>query len=279
MPLVAPGSAAPAGARPGYAAANGLQVHYLQQGEGPTVVCLHGLGSSAADWQYQLPILARHYRVIAPDLRAHGQSPAPHGSLTVQAMAADVAALLDELKAAPAHLVGLSLGGCVAQMLALRHPAHVRSLTLVNTFARLQPAGWRGARRLLKRLGLLCSAPMATNAAYIAEGLFPKPDQAPYRAAAIASLCQNSRRTYLAAIRAILAFDVRAQLADLHCPTLIIAGDRDTTVGLAAKQELQRLIPGARLVVAADSGHATPYDQMDFFNRTVMDFLAEIAPV
>ena len=90
-------------------------------------------------------------------------------------------------------------------MLALRHPAHVRSLTLVNTFAQLQPAGWRGARRLLKRLGLLCFAPMATNAAYIAEGLFPKPEQAPYRAAAIASLCQNSRRTYFAAIRAILA--------------------------------------------------------------------------
>lgn len=278
MALAATEFAAAAGAHAGYAAANGLQVRYVEQGAGPTVVCLHGLGSSGADWQYQMPVLAQRYRVIAPDLRAHGLSRAPLRSLTVQAMAADVAALLDELKAAPVHLVGLSLGGCVAQALALRHPAQVRSLTLVNTFARLRPAGWRGARRMLRRLWLLCFAPMATNAAYLAEGLFPKPEQAPFRSAAVASLRQNSRLIYFAAIRAILAFDVRAQLSTLRCPTLIIAGDRDTTVSLAAKQELQRLIPGACLVVVTDSGHGTPYDQMEFFNRTVMEFLAEIPP-
>jgi 3-oxoadipate enol-lactonase len=88
-------------------------------------------------------------------------------------------------------------------------------------------------------------------------------------------LGQNSRHTYFAAIRAILAFDLRARLPGLRCPTLIVAGDRDTTVSLAAKEELRRLIPGARLVVVPDSGHATPYDQMETFNQTLIGFVAK----
>lgn len=273
MPSAAPVLAAAEGARAGEIAVNGLKIHYIEQGQGQAVVCLHGLGSSAADWQYQLADLAQGYRVIAPDLRGHVLSPAPHQPLTISAMADDVAALLGQLDATPAHLIGLSLGGCVAQAVALRHPEGIRSLTLVNTFARLQPAGWSGAGRLLKRLWLMCFAPMTANAAYITEGLFPKPEQAPLRAIAAASLSQNSRRTYFAAIRALLAFDVRAQVPTLHCPTLVVAGDRDTTVGLAAKRELQRLIPDARLLVVADSGHATPYDQFETFNRAVLAFL------
>jgi 3-oxoadipate enol-lactonase len=231
------------------------------------------LGSSSADWPLQFSAFAPHYRVIAPDLRAHGQSAAGAFYWTVQTLAGEVAQQLEKLQAAPAHVVGLSLGGCVAQALALRRPALVRSLTLVNTFARLQPAGWRGARRMLQRLWLLCVAPMTANAAFIAEGLFPKSEQAEYRAVAVAHLSQNSRRTYFAALRAILAFDIRARLSALRCPTLVIAGDRDTTVALAAKEEQQRLIPGARLVVVADSGHATPYDQAEVFNQTVRKFI------
>jgi 3-oxoadipate enol-lactonase len=252
---------------------NGLQYYYLEQGQGPAVVFLHGLGSASADWQLQFPVFAPHYRVIAPDLRAHGQSEAGPFSWTVENLADEVAQLVEKLQAGPAHVVGLSLGGCVAQTLALRRPALVRSLTLVNTFARLQPAGWRGVRRMLKRLWLLGFAPMTANAAFIAEGVFPKPEQAEYRAAAAARLSRNHRRTYFAALRAILTFDLRGQLPALRCPTLIIAGDRDTTVARAAKDEQRRLIPGAQLVVVADSGHATPYDQADIFNRTVMGFI------
>jgi len=252
---------------------SGVQLFYLEQGQGPAVIFLHGLGSAAEDWQLQFPAFAPRYRVIAPDLRAHGQSEAGPFYWTIQTLADEVAQLLAELQAGPAHVVGLSLGGCVAQTLALRQPALVRSLTLVNSFARLRPAGQRGARRMLKRLWLLAFAPMTANAAYIASGVFPKPEQAGLRAAATLRLSRNSRRTYLAAIRALLAFDLRAQLPALRCPTLVIAGDRDTTVALAAKEEQQRLIPGAQLVVVADSGHATPYDQADLFNQTVMDFI------
>jgi pimeloyl-ACP methyl ester carboxylesterase len=191
----------------------------------------------------------------------------------MEAMAADVAALLSALEAPPAHVVGLSLGGCVALTLALDHAALVRSLTLVNTFARLTPAGPRGALRMLARLGLLACAPMRVVAAHVARGLFPRPDQRELYLAAVASLGSNSRRTYFASLRALASFNVRRRLVVLRCPTLVMAGDRDTTVPLAAKRRLQRSIPGAELIVVDDSGHVTPCDQADRFNALLLRFI------
>jgi pimeloyl-ACP methyl ester carboxylesterase len=236
-------------------------------------VLLHGLGSSSADWTYQLPALGARHRVIAPDLRAHGRSPRGQGRLTADVMAGDVAALLAGLALPPAHVVGLSLGGCVALVLALDHGARVRSLTLVNTFARPAPAGPRGALRFLARLGLLACAPMPVVAAHVARGLFPRPEQHELYLAAMASLARNPRWTYLAAIRGLMAFDVRHRLGEVRCPTLVVAGDRDTTVSLAAKRRLQRSIPGAQLCVVVDSGHVTPYDQIERFNALLLAFV------
>jgi len=194
-------------------------------------------------------------------------------------MAGDVAALLSTLGALPAHVVGLSLGGCVALTLALDHGQRVRSLTLVNTFARLAPAGPRGALRLLARLSLLACAPMRVVAAHVARGLFPRPDQRELYLAAVASLAGNSRRTYLAAIRGLASFDVRSRLGEIRCPTLVVAGDRDTTVPLAAKQQLQRSIAGAELAVVADSGHVTPNDQAERFNQLFLTFVESVSRV
>ena len=193
-------------------------------------------------------------------------------------MAGDVAALLAELVAPAVHVVGLSLGGCVALALALEHRARVRSLTLVNTFARPAPAGARGSLRFLGRLGLLACAPMSVVAAHVARGLFPRPDQADLYRAAVASLGSNPRSTYFACLRGLLGFDVRARLGEVRCPTLVVAGDRDTTVPLAAKTLLHRSIPGAELAVIEDSGHVTPYDQAARFNTLLRQFLDGVRP-
>jgi 3-oxoadipate enol-lactonase len=252
-----------------------VALHYEASGrpDGAPIVLLHGLGSSSADWRYQLSALGASYRVIVPDLRAHGRSPRGSGRLNVETLAADVVALLDTLHAPPAHVVGLSLGGCVGLALALDHPARVRSLTLVNSFARLTPAGSRGALRMIVRLGLLACAPMRLVAAHVARGLFPRPDQRELYLAAVASLAGNPRRTYLASIRGLLSFDVRGRLGEIRCPTLVVVGARDTTVALAARRLLQQSIPGAELIVVDDSGHVTPYDQAERFNRLLLAFV------
>ena len=250
-----------------------LPLYYELTGDGPPLLFLHGLGSSSADWGLQVPAFAARYRVVTADLRGHGRSQDGGAAYTIAQMADDVAALLTRLNLPPAHVVGLSLGGCAAQMLALRQPERVRSLVLVNSFARLRPAGPRGAWRLARRLWLFATAPMPVVGAFVAAGLFPKPEQHAIYAEAAARLGRNQKRPYLASMRAVAGFDVRHQLGRLRCPTLIISGDRDNTVPPAASAALRRAIPGAQFALIQDSGHATPIDQPEEFNRVVMAFI------
>ncbi len=237
----------------------------------PPVLLLHGLGSSATDWTEQLAGLGPHCRLLLVDLPGHYRSALPPGRLTVQGMAADVAGLLAELGEPPMHVVGVSLGACVA--LALAHASRVRSLTLINGFARFRPANATGVLRMLTRAVLLATAPMRTNARFVARSMFPKPEQAHLCRAAVRSLSRTPRRSYLAVSAALATFDAREWLRGVRCPTLVVAGDRDATVARVAKEELARGIPGARLVVVPDSGHATHYDQPEITNRVVLEFV------
>jgi len=249
--------------------------HTVHGTAGPPVVLLHGLGSCAADWAPQLEALAPRYRVVAVDLPGHGASPLPSGPLTIEAMASAVAMLSTELDAAPAHVVGLSLGACVALRLALQAPARVRSLTLVNPFACVRPGGPADVARLAQRLWLLATAPMPRLAAHVARRLFPWPEQRALYEAAVGSLGATSRRGYAAAMRALARFDARGQLGAIRQPTLVVTGDRDTVVALGPKLRLGAAIPGARVVVVPGSGHATPYDQPAAFNRLLVEFLGQ----
>jgi len=240
--------------------------------DAPLVVLLHGLGSCADDWAPQISAL-RDYRVLTLDLPGHHRSARPRGPLSIAGMAANVEALLDRLAVARAHVVGLSLGGCVAIALALDAPARVRSLVLVNAFAHLRPAGVRGALRGAGRLALALAAPMPLVARYVAGEAFPRAEHAALRTAAMARLAANSRRHYLACLAALVRFDVRDRLAAIRCPTLVVAGDSDATVPLAAKDAVARTIPGARLTVVRDSGHVTPCDAAAAFNRLLLEHL------
>lgn len=190
-------------------------------------------------------------------------------------MAERVESLLAELGEPPVHVVGLSLGACVGLLLARRAPARVRSLTLVNAFARLEPPDAAGTLRMALRLILLATAPMTTVAALVARGLFPRPEQADLYRAAVASLSRTSRRVYFESIAALASFDVRDRLAQIAQPTLVVAGERDRTIARAATEALARGIPGARFEIVSDSGHATHYDQSQVFNRLVLEFLSD----
>lgn len=191
-------------------------------------------------------------------------------------MAQDVAALLNELALGPAHVVGLSMGGCVALAVGVHHAPLVRSLTLVNTFAKYQTVGWAGLKRGFQRLWLLQTGSMNDMAACVAGGLFPQPEQKPLYEAAVASLSRNPKHVYRAAIAAILRFDVTRHLSAIHTPTLVVLGERDLTVPRGAGERLAREIPNARRWLVANSGHATPMDQFSLFNETVLGFVGDV---
>jgi 3-oxoadipate enol-lactonase len=241
----------------------------------PPVLLLHGLGSSGRDWPLQIPPFAAQGPVITVDLRGHGLSSRGRGRPSVERMADDLAALLQAVMQPPAHVIGLSLGGCVGLALAIRAPGHVRSLTLVNAFACRPRLGSHGLVRMLTRLALLAVAPMRTVAAHVARDMFPHPDQEETYRAVVESLSRNAKTAYAAALLSLVRFDARSGLRRVRCPTLIVAGDRDATVPMTAKQHLGREIPSARLLVVPDSGHATNIDQAEFFNRAVLDFIVQ----
>ncbi len=252
------------------------RIHFHEAGSGDAILLLHGLGSCGQDWLLQMPILSQRFHVIAPDLRGHGQTDKPQGRVRVSDLASDVIGLLDTLGVDHAHVVGLSLGGCVAQQMALDAPSRVRSLTLVNTFARLEPDSPRHALMLVSRLALLGLRGLPAQAEFVAARLFPKPEQAQLRQLAAERIAANDGTTYRRLLFALRAFDVRDHLREIACPTLVVAGDRDTTVPMKVKQLLAANIPRARFEIVADSGHATPIDQPEAFNSLVMRFVESV---
>jgi 3-oxoadipate enol-lactonase len=259
-----------------YAHVNGLRLHYEISGAGAsTLVFLHGLGSSADDWSWQLPALAPHFRCVVLDLRGHGQSDKTPDPYSIDLFAADVAALLRELNIDRPHVLGLSLGGLVAQALAIQDPQVARSLILINTFPGLWPPAMALLGPGLQRLSGLVRRPRMTETAdQVARQLFPEPEQETLRTGAATRLAQNDPDAYRATFRAVLRFrPTAAALRTVTCPALIVAGERDTVVPLVYKQRLSRLLPNARLVVIPGSGHASTIDAAETVNRAVLNFL------
>jgi pimeloyl-ACP methyl ester carboxylesterase len=254
-----------------------IDLAYGEAGSGEPLVLLHGLGSSRHDWALQLPAFVPTFRTVAIDLRGHGQSPRPSGPYRIAQMAADVALLLMRLDARPAHVVGLSLGGAVAQQLTLDYPELVRSLVLVNTASHFVTTEWRQRIFGMKRFAGAYLQPMDKVAVQVADRLFPLLEQTPLRNEAITRIAANDPKAYRACLWAIARFNATFLLELIACPTLVVAGEQDTTVPLAAKQVLAERIPNSRLLIIPNSGHATPVDQPDLFHRAVLDFLQSTA--
>ena len=243
--------------------------------DAPVVLLLHGLGSCGEDWALQRPALLPHYTVLAPDLRGQGSSPMSAGWPTIEDLADDVRSLLDRLEIRSAHVVGLSLGGAVALQLAADVPARLRSLVAVNAFARLRAT--RGSlRRGLERTWLAATGRMDELGRRVADGLFPDDGQEAFRAAAAARLAGNRPLTYIKLLAAVSRFDLRARLGEIRTPTLIVAGEEDTTVPQRCKLELAAHIPGARLERFAGSRHVTPLDRAGPFTARLLEFLESV---
>ena len=175
---------------------NTIDLAYAEAGQGDPLVLIHGLGGSRSDWELQWPALTPHFRMVTPDLRGHGASPRPPGPYRIGLFAADVATLMRRIEARPAHVVGLSLGGAVAQQLALDAPELVRSLVLVNTAASFVSDGWRRRLMGVQRFAATYFSGMDKVAADVAQRLFPHAEQAPLRNEATARLSVNAPRAY-----------------------------------------------------------------------------------
>jgi 3-oxoadipate enol-lactonase len=167
------------------------------------------------------------------------------------------------------------MGGVIAQQLLFEFPQMVHKLVLVNTFTVLRPDNLSGWAYLVGRFVMVHTVGLPTQAKVVARRIFTLAEQEELRQMLITTITQSDPHAYRAAMRALALFDSRKRLSEINVPTLIITGDRDTTVPPPRQKLLVDGIPGARQVIIPVAGHAVIVEQPEAFNRELMAFLNE----
>ena len=259
--------------------APGLTLHYLHENQEAdhTVILLHGLGVTSESWLLQIPALKEAgFRILAPDTRGFGKSTCPGGKNSVEKMAEDMVGLLDSLEIALADVVGISMGGTIALQMALSFPQKIRRMVLVNTFACLRPENPGVLLYFAFRYILAQTLGLKIQARAVARRLFPGADQESLRQILVEQILQADPRGYRAAMRSLGSFDVRRRLKEISAPTLVITGEKDTTVPPKTQHLLVEAIPNARQVMIPGAGHAVTVEQPQKFNLALLNFLNEM---
>lgn len=262
---------------------NGIELYYETQGAGAPLVLLAGLGYPGWQWHKLAPLLAPHCRVIIPDNRGVGQSSKPPGPYTASLLAADTVGLLDALAIEQAVILGHSMGGFVAQALALEYPQRVRKLILAATnfggprHAPITPAAMAvltdttvdPATRFRNGLVVSTAPGFAERqpgvvAAWLAWRLANPIDPAGYQAQLAIGL---------GLLREEACFEHR--LSAITAPTLILSGAHDAVVPPANAELLAQQIAHSRVYILPDAGHFFPLETPEAAARVVVEFMCE----
>ncbi len=260
-----------------YAKVNGLNLYYEEAGQHETaLVCLHGISSNSRSWRHQLSGLSDTYRVIAWDARGYGRSDDPAEPFAMSAYAHDLAELLDALSLEKAVIVGLSMGGVMAQEFYRYYPQRVLALILAdtNTGGGARPEAERRAR-LEARLKAIETQTPAEIAQQRAPGML-SPDAPPSVLAEVIEMVSEIHPVgYRYAAMALDAADTRAVLPTIAVPTLVLWGDCDTITPRPELETLCAAIPGARLEIIPGAGHLSDFEQPESFSLVVRHFLTQ----
>ena len=274
------------------ASVGSIDLYYEEHGSGDPLLLIMGLAADSMAWLFQTPDFAKRYRTIAFDNRGVGRSSKPPGPYTVHQMADDTAGLLDALGIARAHVVGVSMGGMIAQELALRHPQRVRGLVLACTYPEPDADIERQREFSVTRLGGTISTrgelqidlaaldpmrffqellPLAFSEAFIANEL-------PKLMELFSGALQYgfSLEAILGQVSAVMTHKATERLHQIKSPTLVITGDADRLVPPANSDILAKYIPGARLVKVPGGSHGFNFETPEIFNREVLNFLATV---
>lgn len=236
----------------------------------PPAVLLHALGTDRRIWLYQVPAFCARVPTLLVDLRGHGRSRAPAAEWTIADMALDVVRLLRHLGVERAHLIGLSLGGMVAQQFALDYPYATASLVLADTVGGMSDVFQPTAGEQLRFIETHSMAEVAK--ARITRAFTD--DVSPLmRGHLIETVSLNDKDTYERSARAAFGFTPRGRLEDIAAPTLVVVGEGDRTFPLPMMEELAQRIRGARLVRIPGAGHLSNMERPQEFNGAVLEFL------
>lgn len=249
-------------------------------GRGRTpVVMIQGLGADRTGWMMQRLAFSPRHRTILLDNRGAGSSDKPAGPYSLLDMADDVIAVMDDAEVRSAHIVGASMGGAIAQILAVRYPERVSSLTLACTACRNHE--WR--RELLLSWTELASTQgmraLGQSAMRWMVGPRSLRRYAPALGLMAPLLLGAPTHGFIAQVQAILALedgDIPDQLESITVPTLVVVGNQDILTPRGDSEEIAERIPGAELAVIAGAAHGLMVEHASTFNRVIADFVNRV---
>jgi pimeloyl-ACP methyl ester carboxylesterase len=258
--------------------ANNITMNYEQQGSGEPLVLIPYLAADHACYAFQVAEYAKHFTCISLDLRGTGETETTEGAYTTETLADDVAAFMQAIAVARAHVAGLSLGAATGMWLAGKYPEKVISLSLHS--------GWDRTDAFMKAVigGLQTMAKATGNVTeVIISALFPwcltpelyaaKPEYIESLAAFVRSRPAQSVASFIEQSNAVLAHDATAQLGRITAPTQITFGRQDAVTSTRFAGALKSGIRGSELLVFEGCAHAPVYERVEEFNARTLQFL------
>lgn len=275
-------------------------LYFADLGEGPPLVFLHALGLNSGMWALQVPVFAQRYRVIRPDIRGHGHSPYHGEQVSIQSLSDDLLSILDYLELPQIGLIGLSMGGMIAQQFTISHPERVAALGLFSTVGRFSDEGRQGLlgrAKVAQEQGIASLIPAAIERWFTASfreaanaraesprtattqsGNRPLAHSEPVEATLIGTISRMLEYTdpggYAAACNALAEADVTRHLGKIDCPTLVASGELDPGVSRESQDTLIEGIRGSIEVVVPNASHMLPVECASEFNGHLVNFLA-----
>lgn len=262
---------------------NGVKLNYELHGDsGEPLILVHGYTGDITDWRHQLPVFAKSHRVLIVDLRGHGESEAleDRSQYSIDHFVSDIEALVDQVGLDRYHLLGHSMGGAVAQEIALRGAERLLSLTLHDTSDRFDSAfmnpavvAWRDYRfKTAEEQGMEAVAKLTTP--------FPPPPHMPAERLdeTRVRLSKMSIDAFIGAWHGLTDWQGTHERAqNISTPTLVIYGDLDAQFLIDASKRLVKTIPGAEEAVIPETGHSPQFERPPLFNEALARFLERVS--
>jgi len=254
--------------------ANGIQIHYTIDGDGPWLTMSHSLACDSRMWDEQVALLSQRFKVLRFDTRGHGQTDAPKGEYTLDMLADDAAGLLAELGVKETHWIGISMGAMIGQTLAVRTPGLLNSLVLADTTSRNPPEVWPMWK---ERIDVAESKGMEA----LVDPTLARWFTAPYikaRADRVKTIADMIRATpvagYVGCCHALPKINLTDRLKEIKVPVLAMTGTEDASA--ASTKTIHESIPGSEFLPIPSASHIANIEQPEAFNAALTKFYDRI---
>jgi 3-oxoadipate enol-lactonase len=242
----------------------------------PVIMMSNSLASNLSMWDPQIPPLASRYRLLRYDTRGHGGTDAPPGPYSLEELTEDARALLQALGITRAHFIGLSMGGMIGQIMALKYPQMLQSVVLCDTMSRVPTEAkpmWDERIHAAETQGM---EPLveSTIARWFTEPFRQK--GSPVLDQVRTMIRSTPPRGYAGCCHAIAALNLTDQLKQITLPTLIIVGEDDPGTPVAASRVIHEHIRGSELVILKSAAHLSNLEQPEAFNQALTRFLEKV---